>query len=457
MGGIFMSSTFIVATIVLSIALLIFLTVKVKLHPFFALTISAFFFGIVAGHSVPEIIEAYSSGLGGTIAGIGVVIAIGTVMGALLEHSGAAETMAETILRITGNKNADIGLAVTGYFVSIPVFCDSAFVLLSPLARRMSKDSGQSMTTMAVALAMGLHATHMLVPPTPGPLAVAGILGSNLGLVILLGMLVSIPVTIVAIIAGRAFGKKYFFLPSLESAEEVVKEAGEKKLPSPMMSFLPILLPIFLMLLRTVATLESAPLGKGILYNIADALGQTIVALFIGLIIAFFTYKSVHPDDKEVWTFDGIFGEALKTAGQIVLIVGAGGAFATVLRLSNLQDIVMKAFTGFSVGIIVPYIIGAIFRTAIGSGTVGMITAASMLLPLIDVLGFNSPIGLVIAMLACAAGGFMVFHGNDDFFWVVTSTSGMKPEVAYKVFPIISVLQSVTALICVYILKIMFL
>lgn len=452
-----MSSTFIVATIVLSIALLIFLTVKVKLHPFFALTISAFFFGIVAGHSVPEIIEAYSSGLGGTIAGIGVVIAIGTVMGALLEHSGAAETMAETILRITGNKNADIGLAVTGYFVSIPVFCDSAFVLLSPLARRMSKDSGQSMTTMAVALAMGLHATHMLVPPTPGPLAVAGILGSNLGLVILLGMLVSIPVTIVAIIAGRAFGKKYFFLPSLESAEEVVKEAGEKKLPSPMMSFLPILLPIFLMLLRTVATLESTPLGKGILYNIADALGQTIVALFIGLIIAFFTYKSVHPDDKEVWTFDGIFGEALKTAGQIVLIVGAGGAFATVLRLSNLQDIVMKAFTGFSVGIIVPYIIGAIFRTAIGSGTVGMITAASMLLPLIDVLGFNSPIGLVIAMLACAAGGFMVFHGNDDFFWVVTSTSGMKPEVAYKVFPIISVLQSVTALICVYILKIMFL
>ena len=239
-----MSSTFIVTTIVLSIALLIFLTVKVKLHPFFALTISAFFFGIVAGHSVPEIIEAYSSGLGGTIAGIGVVIAIGTVMGALLEHSGAAETMAETILRITGNKNADIGLAVTGYFVSIPVFCDSAFVLLSPLARRMSKDSGQSMTTMAVALAMGLHATHMLVPPTPGPLAVAGILGSNLGLVILLGMLVSIPVTIVAIIAGRAFGKKYFFLPSLESAEEVVKEAGEKKLPSPMMSFLPILLPI---------------------------------------------------------------------------------------------------------------------------------------------------------------------------------------------------------------------
>lgn len=452
-----MSSGFIVATIILSILLLIILTVKVKLHPFFALTISAFFFGIVAGHSIPEIINAYSNGLGGTIAGIGVVIAIGTVMGALLEHSGAAETMAETILRITGKKNADIGLAVTGYFVSIPVFCDSAFVLLSPLAKRMSKDSGNSMTTMAVALAMGLHATHMLVPPTPGPLAVAGILGANLGMVILLGMFVSIPIVLISVIAGRIFGKKYYFLPEIESTEKVGKDAGEKKLPSPLMSFLPILLPIFLMLLKTIATLESAPFGKGTFYNIVDALGQTIVALFIGLIIAFFTYRSVHPENKEVWTFEGIFGEALKTAGQIVLIVGAGGAFATVLRLSNLQDIVMKAFTGFSVGIIVPYIIGAIFRTAIGSGTVGMITAASMLLPLIDVLGFNSPIGLVIAMLACAAGGFMIFHGNDDFFWVVTSTSGMKPEIAYKVLPIISILQSLTALLCVIILKTIFL
>ena len=374
-----------------------------------------FFFGITAGHSIPEIITAYSNGLGGTISGIGVVIAIGTVMGSLLEHSGAAETMANTILKITGKKNADIGLAVTGYFVSIPVFCDSAFVLLSPLAKRMSKDSGNSMVTMAVALAMGLHATHMLVPPTPGPLAVAGILGSNLGLVILFGMLVSIPVTIVAVIAGRILGKKYYYLPKIESTEEVMTEIGDKKLPTPFMSFSPILLPIILMLLRTIAMLDSAPFGKGVLYNILDALGQTIIALFIGLIIAFFTYKSVHSEDKEVWTFDGIFGEALKTAGQIVLIVGAGGAFATVLRLSNLQDIVMNVFAGFSIGIIVPYIIGAIFRTAIGSGTVGMITAASMLLPLLDVLGFNSPMGLVIAMLACAAGGFMVFHGNDDF------------------------------------------
>lgn len=450
-----MSSAYIIVCIVVAIALLVFLTVKVKLHPFFALTASAIAFGLLIGHNINDIMTSYAEGLGSTISGIGVVIAIGTVMGALMEKSGGAETMADAILRLTGKKHAALGLAITGYFVSIPVFCDSAFVLLSPLAKRMSRDTGTSMTTMAVALAMGLHATHMLVPPTPGPLSVAGILGADLGMVILLGMVVSIPVVAVALLAGKALGKKYAFLPEELAIE--TQEDKQKKHPGSVEAFLPILVPIALMLLRTVATLESAPFGAGFAYQALYALGNTDVALLIGLVIAFITYRRVHPEDHKVWTFDGEVGDALKTAGQIVLIVGAGGAFATVLKTSDLETIVTQTFSGVSLGILVPFIIGAIFRTAIGSGTVGMITAASMLLPLVDVLGFNSPIGLVIAMLACASGGFMVFHGNDDFFWVVSSTSGMKPEVAYKVFPIISVLQAVTSLVCVFILQMIFL
>lgn len=450
-----MSSAYIIACIVISIALLVFLTIKVKLHPFFALTASAIAFGLLIGHNINDIMTSYAEGLGGTISGIGVVIAIGTVMGALMEKSGGAETMADAILHLTGKKHAALGLAITGYFVSIPVFCDSAFVLLSPLAKRMSRDTATSMTTMAVALAMGLHATHMLVPPTPGPLSVAGILSADLGMVILLGMVVSIPVVAVALVAGKVLGKKYAFLPEELAVE--TEEDKQKKHPGSVEAFLPILVPIALMLLRTVATLESAPFGNGLAYNLLYDLGNTNVALLIGLIIAFISYRRVHPEDHKVWTFDGEVGEALKTAGQIVLIVGAGGAFATVLKMSDLEAIVTQAFSGVSLGILVPFIIGAIFRTAIGSGTVGMITAASMLLPLVDVLGFNTPIGLVIAMLACASGGFMVFHGNDDFFWVVTSTSGMKPEVAYKVFPVISILQALTSLVCVFILQMIFL
>lgn len=448
-----MSPGLIVISIILSIAILVYLTVRVKLHPFFALTAAALFFGVITGQSIPDIITAFSEGLGGTISGIGVVIAIGTVMGTLLEKSGAAETMAQSILKITGKKHAALGLAVTGYFVSIPVFCDSAFVILSPLAKRLSRDTKVSMTTMVLSLAMGLHATHMLVPPTPGPLAVTGILGADLGLVILLGMVVSIPVTLIGYYLGTYYGKKFYFLPeSIEDAPD-----NSKKLPRATQAFTPILLPILLMFLNTIAQLESAPFGQGVIVSFLEAVGHPVSALLIGLIFAFITYRSVYPEDKRIWTFDGGFGEALMTAGQIVLIVGAGGAFASVLKTSNLEALVTSYFSGLALGILVPFIIGAIFRTAIGSGTVGMITAASMLLPLIDILGFNTPIGLVIAMLACAAGGFMVFHGNDDFFWVITATSEMKPDVAYRTLPIISIAQSITALILVFILHMIFL
>ena len=434
--------------IVASVAVLVALTVKVKLHPFFALTLSSVFFGLFVGLDLNSVLDAYSSGLGGTIAGIGVVIAIGTVMGMLMEASGSAEKMAATILRITGKRHAALGLGVTGYFVSIPVFSDSAFVLLSPLAKRLSRDTATSMTTMVVALAMGLHATHMLVPPTPGPLAVSGIVGADLGLVILLGMLVSIPVVAVALVAGRFLGARHYYQPE-DVAESLPTDA---KLPRAVEAFLPILVPIFLMLLRTVALLPAHPFGEGALFGWIHSLGNTVAALLIGLAIAALTYFRLHPHDRRMWAFDGGFGEALKTAGQIVLIVGAGGAFAAVLKLSDLQGMVERGFSGVSVGILVPFAIGAIFRTAIGSGTVGMITAASMLVPLLDVLGLATPIGRVIAMLACASGGFMVFHGNDDFFWVVTSSSGMKPEIAYRVLPLVSVLQAFTSLGVVYIL-----
>ena len=454
-----MGTGLVIFAIAFSIAVLILLTVKVKLHPFFALTISAIVFGVIIGQNVNDIMDAYTSGLGSTIAGIGVVIAIGTVMGALLEKSGAAETMAETILKITGPKHAALGLAITGYFVSIPVFCDSAYVLLSPLAKRMSRDTGVSMTTMALALACGLHATHMLVPPTPGPLAVAGIVGADLGLVILLGMAVSIPVVLVALFAAKHFGKKYNYQPKLPSDEEVLAQtkASEKRV-GPVGAFLPIVLPIILMLLKTIASLSSAPFGSdNVVVDILKVVGTPVIALLIGLVIALVNYIRVRPDDKKVWTFDGEFGQALKTAGQIVLIVGAGGGFATVLKLSNISDIVTATFSGVSLGILVPFAIGAIFRTCIGSGTVGMITAATMLVPLMDVLGFVSPMGRVIAMLACASGGFMVWHGNDDYFWVVTTCSDMGADVGYKTIPIISILQALTSLLFVFILQAIFL
>ena len=442
------SNLLVISGLMLGVLVLVLCTVKFKIHPFFALIATTVTFAIVSGMNLEEMLAAFTSGMGGTMADIGLVIALGTVTGALLEKSGAAETMAKTILKITGKKHAALGLAITGYFVSIPVFCDSAFVLLSPIAKRISKDTKISMTTMAVALCMGLHATHMFVPPTPGPLAVAGILSADLGYVILFGALVSIPVMLVGYFGAVFMGKKYDYLP-----ENVVDVPENQKLPSPLMAFLPILTPILLMLLKTIGDMCGL---QGALMNIIAVLGTPAVALLVGLIIALVGYHQIFPEDTKAWGFDGVFSDALKTAGQIILIVGAGGAFSGVLKASPLQSILTNTFSGLTIGILAPFIIGFIFRTCVGSATIAMVTAATMITPLLDVLGFASPMGRVIAMLACAAGGLMVFHGNDDFFWVTATTSEMDTSVAYKTIPIISVCQSLVALAVVFVLSLIF-
>lgn len=442
------SNLLVISGLMLGVLVLVLCTVKFKIHPFFALIATTVTFAVVSGMNLEEMLAAFTSGMGGTMADIGLVIALGTVTGALLEKSGAAETMAKTILKITGRKHAALGLAITGYFVSIPVFCDSAFVLLSPIAKRISKDTKISMTTMAVALCMGLHATHMFVPPTPGPLAVAGILNADLGYVILFGALVSIPVMLVGYFGAVFMGKKYDYLP-----ENVTDVPENQKLPSPLMAFLPILTPIMLMLLKTIGQMCGL---QGALMDIFAVLGTPAVALLVGLIIALAGYHQIFPEDTKAWGFDGVFADALKTAGQIILIVGAGGAFSGVLKASPLQSILTDTFSGLTIGILAPFIIGFIFRTCVGSATIAMVTAATMITPLMDVLGFASPMGRVIAMLACAAGGLMVFHGNDDFFWVTATTSEMDTSVAYKTIPIISVCQSLAALAVVFVLSIIF-
>ncbi len=435
--------------LVLGVLVLVLCTVKFKIHPFFALIATTVTFALVSGMNMQNMMDAFTSGMGGTMADIGLVIALGTVTGALLEKSGAAETMAKTILKITGEKHAALGLGITGYFVSIPVFCDSAFVLLSPIAKRISKDTKISMTTMAIAMCMGLHATHMFVPPTPGPLAVAGILNADLGYVILFGALVSIPVMLVGYLGAVKAGKKYHYIP-----QNVAETPENQKLPTPLMAFLPILAPIVLMLVKTIGDMCGM---SGFVMNLFGVLGTPPVALLVGLFIALVGYHQIFPEDKEAWGFDGVFADALKTAGQIVLIVGAGGAFSGVLKASPLQDILTNTFSGLTIGILAPFIIGFIFRTCVGSATIAMVTAATMITPLMDVLGFGSPMGRVIAMLACAAGGLMVFHGNDDFFWVTATTSEMDTSIAYKTIPIISVLQSLTALATVFVLSVIFL
>ena len=266
---------------------------------------------------------------------------------------------------------------------------------------------------------------------------------------ILFGALVSIPVMLVGYLGGVKAGKKYHYIP-----KEVVEVPANQKLPFPMMAFLPILTPIVLMLVKTIGEMAGM---AGIPRAVFDVLGTPAVALMVRLLIAAVGYRQNVPEDKTAWGFDGVVADAMKTAGQIVLIVGAGGAFSGVLKASPLQGILTEAFSGLTIGILAPFLIGFIFRTCVGPATIAMVTAATMITPLLDVLGFGSPMGRVIAMLACAAGGMMVFHGNDDFFWVTATTSEMDTAIAYKTIPVISMLQSLTALVTVFILSLIFL
>lgn len=334
-----MSTPLVVGGLICAVAVLILCTVKIKLHPFFVLIATTVTFAVISGMDLNVMLESFASGMGGTVADIGLVIALGTVTGALLEKSGGAEKMAKSILKVTGEKHAALGLAITGYFVSIPVFCDSAYVLLSPIAKRLSKDTKISMTTMAVATCMGLHATHMFVPPTPGPLAVAGILNADLGSAILFGALVSIPVTIVAYFAAKFVGKKYYYLPHVEEEEG----GADRPLPNTFMAFAPILVPIALMLLKTILSMTGL---TGIAVDVMNVLGTPPVALLAGLIIAAIGYHQICPEDKTAWGFDGVLAEALRTAGQIVLIVGAGGAFSGVLKAPPSRTSSPTAFPG---------------------------------------------------------------------------------------------------------------
>ncbi|MDO4287768.1 MAG: GntP family permease [Eubacterium sp.] len=450
-----MNSTYLVfIALFLGIGSLILLTVKVKLHPFFAMLISSTVFGVVSGMNFADMLDTFTQGMGSTMADLGLIVAIGTTIGVLLEESGAAEAMAQTILKLTGKKHAALGLAITGYFVAIPVFSSSAYVLLAPLAKRLSRDTGVSMTTMAISLGMGLLTTHMFVPPTPGPLAVAGILGADLGLVIVMGMIVSVPVMLTGYFMSKWMGKRYFYLPK-SAEDEAEAEASaldtERRLPSALQSFLPILLPVVLMMISTIVSSTSA--ADTLAGQICSVIGTPVVALTVGLVAALITYLSIFPKNKEVWSFEGGFGTALMSAGQITLIVCAGGAFGALLKASPLQDILAGSLTNATLGLLAPFIIGVVFRTAIGSGTIAMITAASMLSQVTSVIGLDSPMGLVVAMLACAAGGFMVFHGNDDMFWVISSTSDMDPAIAYKTLPLTSIVQSLVGFACVLLLS----
>ena len=390
-----------------------------------------------------EVIATINEGFGGTIGSIGIIIIAGLIIGTFLEKSGGAYALADIALRIIGKKRIHSAMALIGYVVSIPVFADSGFIIINPLNKAMTKKAGYSLAGTAVALALGLIATHTMVPPTPGPIAAAGILGADLGKVIVLGIITSFVALFVSIYFAKWAGSKVYIDPNPEiKVEEIDKTMHDG--PSALKSFLPIFIPIILIVLRSIAEYPTKPFGSGNMYDIIAFIGHPVVALMIGMLISFTLPKKF---DKKMLGTTGWVGKALTNAAIIILITGAGGAFGKVLQMSELSSLIESGSSGGRFGIWLPFLIAAALKSAQGSSTVAIITTASILAPLLPGLGMDSEISKAMVVVAIGAGSAVVSHANDSFFWVVTQLSNMDVKQGYKLHTVGTAILGITAII----------
>lgn len=441
-----------IASLVLGIAFIVFATTRLKVHPFLALVITAYALGLCGGLTPKETTTALTAGFGNTVGYIGIVIACGCMIGSVLEKSGCAFVMAESILKLTGRKRSVLAMSCTGAVVSIPVFCDSGYVVLSSLNRSLARQTGASLATFAIALSMGLYATHCLIPPTPGPIATAGTLHADIGVVILLGLVVAIPVGIATYAYAQFAGRRVYIDPKLGDADTDPQDstAGSTTRHGPLAAFAPILLPVVLIALRSVADLPSRPLGNGLLPATFDTLGDPNAALVLGILLAWFVVRR-----HGLGTFASWCGSGIRDAGTIILITAAGGALGGVLRATPAADMISHGLASLDLGplgIVVPFLLAAALKTAIGSSTVAMITTASLLSQLLPSMGLATGYGPALATLAVSCGAMMVSHANDSYFWVVTQMSGMTVSQGYRLITMATAVAGVTGIATVVVL-----
>ena len=435
--------------LLIAIVMIVVLISRFKVHAFLSLLAASFFVGLAAGMNPVEVSKVIMKGFGGTAERIGIVIIAGTIIGVFLEKTGAALTMAETVLKWVGPKRPALAMSIIGYITSIPVFCDSGFVILSALNKSLSKKSGVSMAVMATALSTGLYATHTLVPPTPGPIAAANNLHADLGMVIFVGLMVAIPVTIAGYLWATKFASRYEVLAEAsESYEELLDKF--KTLPSAAAAFTPLVLPIVLIALKSVANFPSKPLGNSTLKLAIDFVGEPMVALLFGLIACLLMLAPKL--DEEV--LSNWVGQGIKDSAAIIMITAAGGSLGALLAASKIADYLGSSLAVFNLGIFLPFIIAAALKTAQGSSTVALITTSAIVYPLLGSLGLASPMGAVLATMAVGCGAMVVSHANDSDFWVVSQFSGLKVDLAYKCQTLGTLVQGVVGIAVVYVLRI---
>ena len=449
---------------VIAIILMIVAISKFKIHPFISIMTVSLLLGLVAGIPLVNqtaddgtvtlgLANVIGQGFSGTFTSIGIVIILGALIGTILEKTGAALKLADMVIHIVGKNHPELAMELMGWVVSIPVFCDSGFVILNPIRKALVNRTGASSVAMTIGLSSGLYIAHVFIPPTPGPIAAASTMGvgDNLLLVMGLGALCSIFPLIAGYFFAKYIGKKVQADDEAnandvkKTYEELVAEYG--KLPGSFNAIAPILVPIILMALGSIASMAGL---TGTANDILQFLGTPIIALAVGTIFAIVQLSGV----GKMADFYDITNETLKTVGPILFVTAAGGVLGKVISSTDMINyITQNAALLEKIGIFFPFILAAILKTAQGSSTVAITTTAGIVAPILTVLGLGTPVRTALAVMAIGAGAMTVSHANDSYFWVVTNFGGMTPEKGYKTQTVATLILGISSMVEIFILS----
>jgi len=444
--------TWTLSLLLIAVVWIIIGTTKLKLHPFFVLLYAAIGLGILAEIPANTLIPLITKGFGKTFESIGLLIVFGTLIGVYLEQSGATQSIAQSLLKRLSKLPLPYAISAIGYIVSIPVFCDSAFVILSALNKTLAQKSKTPRIALTIALSTGLFAPHVLVPPTPGPLAAAAQLElQNLLLLIVFGGLVAFLLVVVGAIYAQYLAKKYKATTSFEfhNVAHIDQEPfSPDNLPNIYQSLSPIVVPILLMAAGSIVQFISPKLGA--FNNIIALIGSPEAALFIGLLLAMRlnNEKRIKGDQSKKNLLEG----GLKLAAPILLITAMGGALGGIIKELPLTQY-LSAYTEIQqFGLVLPFGIAALLKTAQGSSTVAIITTASIIFPILGQLGMITELDKVWVIIAIGTGSMTVSHANDSYFWIVSQMGGIDVKTAYRHHTLATLIQGITGLILVLIL-----
>lgn len=443
-----MSGSTLIMVALAGIFLLLFLVIRTKLHAFVALLLVSLLVGIAAGMPLNEVITSIQNGMGGTLGFVAVVVGLGAMFGKMLEVSGGAERLAATMISKFGEDKAQWALGVTGFIVAIPVFFDVGFIILVPIVYGLARKTGKSLLHYGIPLLAGLAVTHSFIPPTPGPIAVAELVGAELGWVILFGVIAGIPAMILAgPVFGRFIGKRIHI--EIPDYMEIEQKEYDKDLPSFGMITSLILIPLVLILLNTLSgvLLEEGNMVREIL----TFLGHPFVALTIATLLTFYLLGTKRGYSRQ--EVQDIATKALEPAGIIILVTGAGGVFKQVLIDSGVGDVLGDMMGDSALPpIVLAFLIATAVRVAQGSATVAMVTAAGLITPLLEMIGMTGPaLGLIV--ISIASGATVLSHVNDSGFWLVNRYFGMDVKDTLKSWTVMETIIGLTGFVVVLIIS----